>query len=153
MIIITVLVAQSCPTLCNLMDCSLPGSSVHGISPGKNTGVGYHSLLPGTFLTQGSNRRLLHLLTDRQILSYLSDQGGDPQPWFHEELVPRDSSSSHLSPLALPRQARGKPHSSLHSTDSRAAGSVLGAVHVDSSCAQHPEPSGDVCRSDSSPNG
>ena len=25
-------VAQSCPTLCNPMDCSLPGSSVHGIS-------------------------------------------------------------------------------------------------------------------------
>ena len=24
-------VTQSCPTLCNLMDCSLPGSSVHGI--------------------------------------------------------------------------------------------------------------------------
>ena len=24
-------VAQSCPTLCNPMDCSLPGSSVHGI--------------------------------------------------------------------------------------------------------------------------
>ena len=24
-------VAQSCPTLCNHMDCSLPGSSVHGI--------------------------------------------------------------------------------------------------------------------------
>ena len=24
-------VAQSCPTLCNLMDCSLPGFSVHGI--------------------------------------------------------------------------------------------------------------------------
>ena len=27
-----VLVAQSCPTLYDLMDCSLPGSSVHGIS-------------------------------------------------------------------------------------------------------------------------
>ena len=26
-----VLVAQSCPTLCDPMDCSLPGSSVHGI--------------------------------------------------------------------------------------------------------------------------
>ena len=26
-----VLVAQSCPTLCDLMDCSPPGSSVHGI--------------------------------------------------------------------------------------------------------------------------
>ena len=24
-------VAQSCPTLSNLIDCSLPGSSVHGI--------------------------------------------------------------------------------------------------------------------------
>ena len=24
-------VTQSCPTLCDLMDCSLPGSSVHGI--------------------------------------------------------------------------------------------------------------------------
>ena len=24
-------IAQSCPTLCNSMDCSLPGSSVHGI--------------------------------------------------------------------------------------------------------------------------
>ena len=24
-------VTQSCPTLCGLMDCSLPGSSVHGI--------------------------------------------------------------------------------------------------------------------------
>ena len=29
--IVKVLVAQSCPTLCNPMDCSLPGSSVHGI--------------------------------------------------------------------------------------------------------------------------
>ena len=26
-----VLVAQQCPTLCSLMDCSLPSSSVHGI--------------------------------------------------------------------------------------------------------------------------
>ena len=25
------LVTKSCPGLCNLMDCSLPGSSVHGI--------------------------------------------------------------------------------------------------------------------------
>ena len=26
-----VLVIQSCPTLCDPLDCSLPGSSVHGI--------------------------------------------------------------------------------------------------------------------------
>ena len=34
-----VLVAQSCLTLFDLKDCSPPGSSVHGIFPGKNTGV------------------------------------------------------------------------------------------------------------------
>ena len=33
------LVAQSRLTLCDLMDCSPPGSSVHRDSPGKNTGV------------------------------------------------------------------------------------------------------------------
>ena len=32
--------ARSCPTLCDPMDCSLPGSSVLGDSPGENTGVG-----------------------------------------------------------------------------------------------------------------
>ena len=33
-------VAQSCPALRDPMDCSPPGSSVHGIFPGKSTGVG-----------------------------------------------------------------------------------------------------------------
>ena len=36
---------QSCLTLCNAMDCSLPGSSVHGILQGKNTGVDCHTVL------------------------------------------------------------------------------------------------------------
>ena len=44
-----VVVTQSCPTLCNPMDCSLTGSSDHGDSPGKNTGVGCHALLQGIF--------------------------------------------------------------------------------------------------------
>ena len=38
-------VAQSYPTLSEPMDCSLPGSSIHGIFPGKSTGVGCHCLL------------------------------------------------------------------------------------------------------------
>ena len=38
------LVAQSCPTLCDPMDCSLPGFSVHGILQAR-TGVGCHFLL------------------------------------------------------------------------------------------------------------
>ena len=39
------LVAQLCPTLRDLMDYSPLGSSVHGDSPGKNTGVGCQALL------------------------------------------------------------------------------------------------------------
>ena len=49
------LVTQSHLTLCDPMDCRLPGSSVHGDSPGKNTGVDCHALLQGIFPTQGSN--------------------------------------------------------------------------------------------------
>ena len=45
---------QSCPTLCDHMDCSLPGS-VHGDSPSKNTGVACHALLQGIFSTQGND--------------------------------------------------------------------------------------------------
>ena len=54
------LVAQLYPTLCDPMDHSPPGSSVHGDSPGKNTGVGCHALLQGIFPTQGSNPGLPH---------------------------------------------------------------------------------------------
>ena len=41
------LVAGSCPTLCDPMDCSPPGSSVHADSSGKNTRLGCHALLRG----------------------------------------------------------------------------------------------------------
>ena len=50
--------AQSCPTLCDPMDCSPPGSSVHGVL--WNTGVSCHFLLWGIFPTQGLNLCLLH---------------------------------------------------------------------------------------------
>ena len=53
---------QSCLTVCDPMDCSLPGSSVHGDSPGRNTEVSFHSLLQGIFPTQGLNQSLLCLL-------------------------------------------------------------------------------------------
>ena len=67
------LVAQSCLTLCDPIDCSLPpGSSVHGDSPGKNTGVGCHALLQGTFQTQGSNPGNL---PHKRVLYHLSHQG------------------------------------------------------------------------------
>ena len=44
---------QSHLTLCDPMDCSPPGSSVHGISPGKKAGVGYHFLLQGISWPRG----------------------------------------------------------------------------------------------------
>ena len=62
---------QSCPILCNPMDCSLPGSCPWG-SPGKNTGVGCHALLQRIFPVQGLNPDLLHC---RKILYCLSHQG------------------------------------------------------------------------------
>ena len=64
-------VAQSCPALCNSMDCSLPGCAVHGVFPGKNIGVGCHFLFQGIFLTQGLNSHLLRLLHGQQILYQL----------------------------------------------------------------------------------
>ena len=48
-------VTQLCPTLCDLMDCSLPVSSIHGDSPGKNNGICCHALLLEISPTQGSN--------------------------------------------------------------------------------------------------
>ena len=67
---VKVLVAQSCLTLCNPTDCSLIGSSVHGIFQARILpGVGSHSLLQGIFLTQELTLGLLHC---RQILYCLS---------------------------------------------------------------------------------
>ena len=71
------LVAQSCQILCDPMDCSLPDSSVHGDSPGKNTEMGCQFLLQGIFLTQKSNPGLLHC---RQILYQLSYE--DRKAWW-----------------------------------------------------------------------
>ena len=50
-------VAQPCLTLCDPMDCSPLDSSVHGDSPGKNTGMGCHALLQGIFPNPGIKPR------------------------------------------------------------------------------------------------
>ena len=87
------LVAQSCPTLCDAIDYSPPGSSVHGDSPGKNTGVGCHALLQEILWTQGSNSGLLHC---KQILYCLSHQGSPgivewvAYPFARGSSTPRD---------------------------------------------------------------
>ena len=65
---VKLLIAQSCPTLCDPMDCSSPGSSFHGIL--KNSGVGSHSLVHEIFPTQGLNPDLLHCRWIFYLLSH-----------------------------------------------------------------------------------
>ena len=61
------LLAQSCLTLCNPMDCSPISLLCPRNSPDKNTRMCSHSLLQGIFLTQGPN---LHLLHWQQVLHH-----------------------------------------------------------------------------------
>ena len=66
------------------MDCSPPGSSVHGDSLVKNTGIGFHALFQGIFPTQGSNPGLSHC---RRILYHLSHQRSPRIPeWVADPL-------------------------------------------------------------------
>ena len=63
---------RSCLTLCGPRDCCPPCSSIHGDSPGKNTGMVGHALLQEIFPTQEVNPSLLHC---RQIIYCLNHQG------------------------------------------------------------------------------
>ena len=88
---------QSCPTLYNPMDSRPPGSSVHGDSPGKNTGVDCHALFQGVFLTQGWNPCLLCLLylqADSLQLAppgnpYMQSSLFEMQGWMNHKLESR----------------------------------------------------------------
>jgi len=87
------LVTQSCLTLCDPMDCSPPGSSVHGDSPGKNTGVGCQALRQGIFPTQGSNSGFPHC----SWIHYHPNHQGSPRilawvayPFFRGSSWPMD---------------------------------------------------------------
>ena len=106
------LVTQSCPTRCDTMVCSPPGSSVHGDSPGKNTGVGFHALFQGIFLTHGSNPGLPRC---RQIIYCLSHQGSQRKLEWVAYPFSRGSSrtmkQTGVSCIAdsLPAELPGKP--------------------------------------------
>ena len=91
------LVTPSRPTLRDPMDCSSPGSSVHGESPSKNTRVGCHALLQGIFPTQGSKPGLPHC---RQILYCLSHQGSPGNMWsdIFQSII---FNATHLLPCGL----------------------------------------------------
>ena len=78
---------------CSVLNCAvvsefcdpryLPGSSVHGDSPGKNTGVGCHALLQGIFPTQGLNAvscmagRFFTVWATREAQDFYHQDSGD----------------------------------------------------------------------------
>ena len=76
---------QLCLTLCNLMDCSPPGSSIHGILLARVLEWVTMPFSRGIFLTQGSNPDLLCLLGCSWVLYHLCHLG-----------CPNDSSVSLL---------------------------------------------------------
>ena len=71
------LVAQSCPILCDPLDSSPPGSSVHGLLQARILEWVSISFSRGIFPTQGLNLNLLHC---KQMLYCLSHQG---RPHFY----------------------------------------------------------------------
>ena len=73
-------VAQSCPTLCDPIDCILPGSSIHGIFQARVLEWIAISFSRGIFPTQGSNPGLLHC---RQTLYRLSHQGSPELLYYY----------------------------------------------------------------------
>ena len=62
-------VAQSCPTPSDLMDCSLPGSSVHGIFQARvlewGANVAFSTEEPGMLLSMGFQRVGHNLATEQ----------------------------------------------------------------------------------------
>ena len=81
-LIVKVMVAESCLTLCNHTDCCPPGFPVH--SPDKNTRVGCHCLLRGILPIQGSNPRSPPL----QVDSLPSEPPGKPLEQVYQHLFP-----------------------------------------------------------------
>ena len=92
---------QSCLTLSDHMDCSPPGSSVHGIFQAKILEWVAIFLLQGMFPTQGLNSHLLHC---RQILYCLNHQEAHTSLYQN----PRGSALGRLgSCLAYPETNKG----------------------------------------------
>ena len=104
-----------CPSLCDPMDYSPPGSSVHGDFPSKNMGRSCHSLLHWIFSSQRSNLGLLHWQADSLpseppgkscvIIQHLSIYIGlaktfiwSRNPLFHEVLGENTKCQFYLKP-------------------------------------------------------
>ena len=139
-----VLIARSCLTLCDPMDCSPPGSSVYGILQAKIlewVGIPFSP-------TQVLNWSLLHC---RQIIYHASHQGSPncfSQAWF--ELLPlsvqfshsvvSDSLQPHESQHARPPCPSPSPgvHPDLHPSCPCCHPAISSSVFPFSSCPPNP---------------
>ena len=77
------LVARSCPTLRNPLNCSLPSSFVHGIFQARILEWVAIFLLQGIFLTQGSNMHLLYWQVDSLPAEPLGNLLGGIDEFMH----------------------------------------------------------------------
>ena len=75
---------MSCPTLCDLMDCSLPFLLSSWDFPGKNWSW-FHFLHQGIFLTRWLSSHLLHWQSDSLLLSHQ----GSPQTFSSVQSLSR----------------------------------------------------------------
>ena len=99
---------KSLSTLSDLMDCSLPGSLVHGDSLGRNTGVSCHALLQGIFPTQGLNPHLTSLALAGGFFTTSTTHLGRPQhkvagvcqPLSRARLFASPWTGAHQAPLS-----------------------------------------------------
>ena len=135
------------------MDCSPPGSSVHGISWAKDTAMGCRFLLQGIFPTQRLNLGLLHC---RQILYHLSHEGssftvleGVKDTYYHKEkspgpnsvwIFPIDSVEIPTDWSGLPFPSPGDlpdPRSNLHPLHCKQVLYCWASSRLLSRCVQH----------------
>ena len=97
------------------------GSSVHGDSPGKNTGVGCRVLFQGILPTWGSNSALPHC---RRVLYHLSHQGS-PRILKRQLSLLQMSSSSVLCPPLSPMSSSSGSSQSRNRTGVSSVGGVF----------------------------
>ena len=128
-----VLVVQLCPTLCDPMDCSPSGFSVHG-NLQENTGVGSHFLLQGIFPTQRLNPHLLHC---KQILYHLSHLGsfihlrGDYKSFPLKTIDIFKNTETRLNGVASHPREMSTPQSCTHALPVCVLGSVCVCMCTD----------------------
>ena len=109
----------SCPTLCDLVDCSSPGSSVQGILTRQE----YWSVLPfsfpGNLLNPGMQPSLLHC---RQTFYYLSHQDssqsrdGTRVSHIADRLFPTEAPVLWIRKCLKKKKRKGRVHTNLGQT-------------------------------------